>query len=79
MPTFATPGPIAATVVVGGAEVRVTASDRTDTMVLVEPIDRSATPRLTSISAVPTAVSTSTAPTAASPPRRPTAPSGSAG
>jgi hypothetical protein len=40
MPTFATPGPIAATVVVAGAEVRVTASDRTDTVVLVEPIDK---------------------------------------
>ena len=40
MPTFDTPGPIAATVVVGGAQVRVTASDRTDTVVLVEPIDK---------------------------------------
>jgi len=40
MPTFATPGPIAATVVVAGAQVRVTASDRTDTVVLVEPIDK---------------------------------------
>ena len=40
MPAFATPGPIAATVVVGGAQVRVTASDRTDTVVLVEPIDQ---------------------------------------
>ena len=40
MPTFATPGPIAATVVVSGAQVRVTASDRTDTVVLVEPIDK---------------------------------------
>jgi Putative adhesin len=40
MPTFDTPGPIAATVVVAGAQVRVTASDRTDTVVLVEPIDR---------------------------------------
>jgi DUF4097 and DUF4098 domain-containing protein YvlB len=40
MPTFDTPGPIAATVVVAGAQVRVTASDRTDTMVLVEPIDK---------------------------------------
>jgi hypothetical protein len=40
MPTFATPGPILATVVVGGAQVRVTASDRTDTVVLVEPIDK---------------------------------------
>jgi hypothetical protein len=37
MPTFDTPGPIAATVVVAGAQVRVTASDRTDTVVLVEP------------------------------------------
>ena len=40
MPTFDTPGPIAATVVVGGAQVRVTASDRTDTVVLIEPIDK---------------------------------------
>lgn len=40
MPTFDTPGPIAATVAVGGARVRVTASDRTDTAVLVEPIDK---------------------------------------
>jgi len=40
MPTFATPGPIAATVEVAGAQVRVTASDRTDTVVLVEPIDK---------------------------------------
>ena len=39
MPTFATPGPIAATVEVAGAQVRVTASDRTDTVVLVEPIN----------------------------------------
>jgi hypothetical protein len=39
MPTFATPGPIAVTVQVAGAQVRVTASDRTDTVVLVEPID----------------------------------------
>ena len=39
MPTFATPGPIAATVEVGGARVRVTAGDRTDTAVLVEPVD----------------------------------------
>ena len=39
MPTFGTPGPIAATVVVAGAQVRVTASDRTETVVLVEPID----------------------------------------
>jgi hypothetical protein len=40
MPTFDTPGPIAATVVVAGAQVRVTTSDRTDTVVLVEPIDK---------------------------------------
>nr|WP_158854700.1 DUF4097 family beta strand repeat-containing protein [Saccharothrix deserti] len=40
MPAFATPGPIAATVVVAGAQVRVTASDRTDTVVLVEPVDK---------------------------------------
>ena len=39
MPTFATPGPIAATVEVAGARVRVSASDRTDTVVLVEPVD----------------------------------------
>jgi hypothetical protein len=40
MPTFATPEPIAATVEVAGAQVRVTASDRTDTTVLVEPINQ---------------------------------------
>jgi hypothetical protein len=39
MPAFDTPGPIAATVAVAGAQVRVTATDRTDTVVLVEPID----------------------------------------
>ena len=39
MLTFATPGPVAATVQAAGARVRVTASDRADTMVLVEPID----------------------------------------
>src|ERR1700754_4019401 len=39
MRSFATPGPIAATVEVAGAHVRVTASDRTDTVVTVEPID----------------------------------------
>ncbi len=39
MPAFATPGPIAATVEVAGAQVRITASDRTDAVVLVEPID----------------------------------------
>ena len=40
MPTFDTPGPIAATVVVAGAQVRVAATDRTDTVVLVQPIDK---------------------------------------
>jgi hypothetical protein len=40
MPTFDTPEPIAATVAVAGTQVRVTASDRTDTVVLVEPIDK---------------------------------------
>jgi hypothetical protein len=40
MPAFDTPRPIAATVVVAGAQVRVTASDRADTVVLVEPIDK---------------------------------------
>jgi Toastrack DUF4097 len=40
MPTFTTPGPVATTVQVAGAHVRVTASDRTDTVVLVEPIDK---------------------------------------
>ncbi|XVS66499.1 DUF4097 family beta strand repeat-containing protein [Actinosynnema sp. CA-299493] len=39
MPSFPTPGPITATVVVAGVRVRVTASDRTDTSVLVEPVD----------------------------------------
>jgi hypothetical protein len=39
MPTFATPGPVTATVEVAGAQVRVAASDRTDTVVLVEPRD----------------------------------------
>jgi hypothetical protein len=39
MPAFATPGPIAATVEVAGALVRVTASDRNDTVVLVKPIN----------------------------------------
>ncbi|MEV4810740.1 DUF4097 family beta strand repeat-containing protein [Micromonospora avicenniae] len=39
MPTFATPEPIAAIVEVAGARVRIVASDRTDTVVLVEPID----------------------------------------
>ncbi len=40
MPTFTTPGPIAAIVEVAGAQVRLTASDRTDAVVLVEPIDK---------------------------------------
>lgn len=39
MPTFATPEPVSASVEVAGAQVRVTASDRTDTVVSVEPID----------------------------------------
>jgi hypothetical protein len=39
MTTYNTPGPIAATVEVAGAHVRVTASARTDTVVLVEPIN----------------------------------------
>ncbi|QQQ78250.1 DUF4097 family beta strand repeat protein [Saccharothrix sp. 6-C] len=39
MPSFATPGPITATIVVAGAGVRVDASDRTDTSVLVTPVD----------------------------------------
>lgn len=39
MPAFATPGPITATVEAAGAQVRVTASDRTDTAVLVEPLN----------------------------------------
>jgi putative adhesin len=44
MPTFATPGPITVTVQVAGARVRVTASDRTDTVVLVEPINHASRP-----------------------------------
>ena len=39
MTAFATPQPIAATVEVAGAQVRVTATDRTDTVVRIEPID----------------------------------------
>lgn len=39
MPTFATPGPIATTLTTAGAQVRVTASDRSDTVVLIEPIN----------------------------------------
>jgi putative adhesin len=38
MPTFTTPGPISTTVEVAGAEVRVTASDRPDTVVEVRPV-----------------------------------------
>ena len=44
MPAFATPGPITATVTVAGARVRVTSSDRTDTVVLVEPINKASQP-----------------------------------
>jgi DUF4097 and DUF4098 domain-containing protein YvlB len=39
MPTFVTPGPITAAVQVAGARVRIAASERTDTVVLVEPVD----------------------------------------
>lgn len=39
MPTFATASPIAATVEVAGAQVRVTAGERADTVVSVEPIN----------------------------------------
>src|SRR5687768_1069793 len=39
MHTFATPTPIAVTVQVAGARVRVTAGDRTDTVVSVRPVD----------------------------------------
>ncbi|TCO53756.1 DUF4097 family beta strand repeat-containing protein [Actinocrispum wychmicini] len=38
MPAFATPAPITATLTTAGAHVRVAASDRSDTVVLVEPI-----------------------------------------
>jgi hypothetical protein len=40
MPTFATSAPIGATLTTAGAQVRVAASDRPDTVVLVEPINR---------------------------------------
>lgn len=40
MPAFTTPGPIIATVEVAGAQVRIGASDRTDTVVLVEPVNK---------------------------------------
>ncbi|MFK0246563.1 DUF4097 family beta strand repeat-containing protein [Amycolatopsis azurea] len=39
MSVFTTPSPITATLTTAGARVRVTASDREDTVVLVEPID----------------------------------------
>ena len=39
MHIFATPGPIVATVQVAGARVRLVASDRTDTVVRVRPVD----------------------------------------
>lgn len=39
MPVFITPGPIAAILEVAGAQVRVIASDRTDTTVRVEPVN----------------------------------------
>ncbi|WP_181777407.1 DUF4097 family beta strand repeat-containing protein [Amycolatopsis pittospori] len=39
MTTFATPNPITATLTTAGAWVRVTATERTDTVVRVEPID----------------------------------------
>lgn len=40
MPAFATPGPIAVTVAVAGAQVRIAASDRADTVVLAEPVNK---------------------------------------
>ncbi|HEY7596614.1 MAG TPA: hypothetical protein VH969_25935 [Actinophytocola sp.] len=40
MVTFATPEPITATLTTGGARVRIAASERPDTVVLVEPINR---------------------------------------
>lgn len=39
MPTFATPEPITATLTTAGAQVRVAASEQSDTVVLVEPIN----------------------------------------
>lgn len=41
MPTFDTPGPIAATIDVAGGHVRIHASDRADTVVDVRPADES--------------------------------------
>jgi hypothetical protein len=40
MPALTTPGPVAATAEVAGVQVRVGASDRTDTVVLVEPVNK---------------------------------------
>jgi hypothetical protein len=39
MPTFTTPNPITATLTTAGAQVRVAASERADTVVLVQPIN----------------------------------------
>ena len=39
MPTFATPEPITATLTTAGARVRIVASDRSDTVVRVEPVN----------------------------------------
>ncbi len=39
MPAFATPEPITATLTTAGARVRIAASERSDTVVLVEPVD----------------------------------------
>ncbi|RKT54263.1 hypothetical protein [Saccharothrix australiensis] len=40
MPAFATPEPITATLTTAGARVRVVATDQTDTVVLVEPVNK---------------------------------------
>ncbi|ANZ40275.1 hypothetical protein BBK82_33840 [Lentzea guizhouensis] len=40
MTTFTTPNPITAALTTAGARVRITATDRTDTVVHVEPVDR---------------------------------------
>jgi DUF4097 and DUF4098 domain-containing protein YvlB len=42
MPTFDTPGPISVTVSLGAGDVRITATDRSDTVVDVRPADDSA-------------------------------------
>lgn len=39
MPAFATPEPITTTLTTGGARVRIAASERSDTVVLVEPVN----------------------------------------